>query len=119
MPYIITTKRPDERPSRVGHADDQRVTSRRAVATPEEATRVLRDAISRATRGLNTGATVRNDDDTPRTVGPLPDGTVIEVEHARWDHLREIALLAGFGPIVRDIGDGGQPIVDAYNAAQS
>jgi hypothetical protein len=90
MPYIITTRRPDGCQSRVGYADDMRVTSRRAVATLEEArwesVRIIQkvtghpepyerlhdqfDAYERTADGW----------DRTITIGPLPDGAVIEVE---------------------------------------
>ena len=49
-------------------------------------------------------------------IGPLPDGYVIEVHHLRWDELREL-LPARDTPIIREIGDAGQPLIDAYNDA--
>jgi hypothetical protein len=94
VPYIITTKRPNEMPSRVGFADDMRIVGKPvAVTTLDEA----REAVVATVMGA-----LRNDppDDyliaqrigeSGGTVGPLPDGTVIEVRRVGWDHFGQFA----------------------------
>jgi hypothetical protein len=126
MPYVITTNRQDERPSRVGYADDMRVISRRAVATLEEARRAVRTDLTQKHHVNPVGKHMRDisalfnhnmREHGKHTVGPLPDGTVIEVARVRWDVIREEALK--HQSIDRYPGDGGQPVIDAYNARES
>jgi hypothetical protein len=89
--------------------DDDRVT-RRAVATLDEAREALCDAI----HAVDPDATVFDIGGDGGSVGPLPDGTVIEV--APWTEIE----LATFTDLSMDqaltlpAGD----IIDAYNAAQ-
>lgn len=92
MPYVITTTTPD--PCVAYSTPRKPLVTRRAVATLDEAQRLVdnrreQDALnarpwSVAVRGLlNKGG---------GTIGPLPDGTVIEVEQITWPAL---ALSAG------------------------
>jgi hypothetical protein len=78
MPYIVTTKRPGYRPSRIGYLDDMRVVSRRAVATLEDARAAAQEACSGPDFMGPLEASLISE--SGGTVGPLPDGTVIEVE---------------------------------------
>jgi hypothetical protein len=117
MPYIITTKRPNECPSRVGFADDMRVTGRRAVATLEEARDGSIDIVRHA--GPPVGEYFEAEKIANRlpesggTVGPLPDGTLIEVERKTWKSLAEQVWEHGrdhYWPSEE------AEIIDAYNA---
>jgi hypothetical protein len=97
MPYIITTK------SRV------KVT-RRAVATLDEA----QDgcywiAVDHGTTSEGAASIAIPHDGG--TIGPLPDGTVIEVERV------SLAALAG-SPVAQYNARHTAEIIDAYNAAQ-
>lgn len=120
MPYIVTTRRPStlphgEHPHDYGYP--MTVVSRRAVATLEEARGVAMD--------------VSLDADSPRchrdamglpksggAVGPLPDGTMIEVEPVEWTELasddRRSAKWAE-----RGLFGAQNRIIVAYNAAQT
>jgi hypothetical protein len=112
MPYIVTTKRPAAGPTFV---------SRRAVATldgrycPQHG--LTRDEHCRASLGSDgQGAVFCQEATRPLpesggTVGPLPDGTVIEVEQARWIDLIHASTAT------TDSSD--QAILDAYNARQA
>jgi hypothetical protein len=120
MPYIITTA------NRRG-SDEQPwfTTSRRAVATLGEVERAIESALDAyyESRDDYSAADHREYrrllestwtwDDPGGTVGPLPDGTMIEVERVSWPELGERAGL-GYAHRAR----GGQTI-DAYNAAQA
>jgi hypothetical protein len=117
MPYIVTTKRQDQHFAEVAEYE-----SRRAVATLEEA----RQAAWRAHPlfGTTNGyAMMKARDeitlafpDSGGTVGPLPDGTVIEVKPISWDDLRDEIP----GPLPRAEGQTRQSaILDAYNARQA
>jgi hypothetical protein len=76
MPYIITTGY---------HALTQWIeTDRRAVATLDEASEIVIAAFESQFSGI---VNVSGIDESGGTIGPLPDGTVIEVEHASWDDL--------------------------------
>jgi hypothetical protein len=122
MPYIVTTR--ERHPSYVdSSAPFGRVLSRRAVATLDEAhdcaalvglgamandppdSRLLRQTIM--LRITEQGG----------TIGPLPDGTVIEVERATWADLRRAVgrepSAMPSNPKVR------ATTIDAYNAAQA
>jgi hypothetical protein len=129
MPYIVTTKRTV--PTDLGRDEvaDAGVLSRRAVATLEEA-RALAYA-----KALRRGSLAQMSDD-PRmfseqggTVGPLPDGTVIEVEQTTWVRLvmyirRDASPTGGrdgLRPVEASQGDAEaqREILDAYNARQT
>jgi hypothetical protein len=80
MPYIVTTHYPHRDEEEGGSAPDERT----AVATLEEAREAVAQTIN-AARVPNLHPAVAQYDALPEaggTVGPLPDGTVIEVRHA-------------------------------------
>jgi hypothetical protein len=108
MPYIVTTKRELEDDG-MGRAWFERV-SRHAVATLDEA----RETALRAVGERRDMYYCEMEDAVPEsggTVGPLPDGTVIEVEQARWIDLIHASTAT------TDSSD--QAILDAYNARQA
>jgi hypothetical protein len=87
MPYIVTTKRPDAQPYNPAHANIWRPVSRRAVATLDAARRACLGVLDAAHLQGSPVAVYRAAVDLPEsggTVGPLPDGTVIEVERVGW-----------------------------------
>lgn len=107
MPYIITTTH--------GERDMRwpRVT-RRAVATLDEA----REVAWQAAREHGADADTRRahgglKQATGGTIGPLPDGTVIEVTAVGWWRLGEQSGLPSYPAI-----DAYAKIIAAYNAAQ-
>jgi hypothetical protein len=116
-PYIVTTKRPHWS-GREPNPDPYGV-SRRAVATLEEdrvadALRPLRQTMGglawlnllNNVRGLKRGG----------TVGPLPDGTVIEVVPMDEEEMRVYASISE----VEDAYERPMPeLLDAYNARQA
>lgn len=125
MPYIITTHTPDE--AMAGTWYDQRIT-RRAVATLDQARDYLHERIgeSYATLPLDAdwnqthyAADAHADcvaDGTSRLpVGPLPDGTVIEVTpislQRLFDEMRHAMMLPSEAATEAEL-------IDAYNAAQ-
>lgn len=96
MPYIITTQWPSHDPSGKWHYI---VKSRRAVATLDEA----RQAVFPHALPESGG-----------TVGPLPDGTVIEVGPAS-----EREMLDVIGVKFAVTAHDSTSVIDAYNAAQT
>jgi len=117
MPYIITTRKYDD-----PYAPNPALLdiSRTAVATLDEARETVASIIDvgEATRGNLPGPSgdayqldaVRISADGG-TVGPLPDGTVIEVRPIGWDKLATLVPLSGRGQRDR--------IVAAYNAVHA
>jgi hypothetical protein len=111
MPYVITTGASWGK--NLGARDKYAVTSRRAVATLADARAAANDAIYRG-EGESDHAHhwqpfYVDADALPEhggRVGPLPDGTVIEVEPLDWRALRKWEHLP--------VADA----IDAYNAAQ-
>jgi len=83
MPYIITTERTDV----AAHGGTfQNVLSRIAVATLDEARRITaREYREHVHRFM--GFDTRWITESGGTIGPLPDGTVIEVRTAAWQDL--------------------------------
>jgi hypothetical protein len=110
MPYIVTTKRRGY--MGLGLVRSPRVVSRRAVATLEEAQGHV-DVVVQEVVGWNTdaGHVIGPDGGT---VGPLPDGTVIEVERIS---IAELARRAGI--TVPRAWHTRTYLVDAYNARQA
>lgn len=124
-PYIITTTTyPPGSPMPSGQ-------SRRAVATLEEAQRAARHEVSEsllrqpegvfeydgcgAWESAEANASVLPE--SGGTIGPLPDGTVIEVKPATW---REIAPRRESPGILADEQAAWQrQVIDAYNAREA
>lgn len=117
MPYILTTR---VDPYRDG--GPLAVHTRRAVATVDEARAIIRDHVVSA--GVPHGTTADPITNSGGTIGPLPDGTMIEVKRTTWRYLAELGHLTPARiRYVTDprYGDGSSyaaEIVDAYNAAQ-
>jgi hypothetical protein len=140
VPFIVTTKRPEptypkgeERAVNVLHP-----VSRRAVATLEDAQAYVSGLVSGMTTSAdNHGARKTAADqlwsmpESGGSVGPLPDGTVIEVECTTWASLDRAALIAEHGSTLdpvhhtdrsldcpeSQVGEARQAqILDAYNA---
>jgi cell division protein FtsX len=128
-PYIVTRKRPG---SYFAGREPQAL-SRRAVATLEEASRlseavVQRVAVERGENYLEAGYGKFGNDcfnlrtsEAGGTVGPLPDGTVIEVEQGPDEEqmLRDLREWVGmhYAPMGHD--DVARLWCDAYNARQA
>lgn len=120
MPYIITTK---PRPRLKWHGSCvPGVESRRAVATLEEA----QDAVPEMMHGrhnldvaaiASTAHALISLPDSGGTIGPLPDGTEIEVSPATWHDL--IDAIGGGIPQLPETPEERAEIIDAYNAVQS
>lgn len=86
MPYVITTTTPTGGESSLAVGKRTRV----AVATLEEARKAAARAIIADPTADGAIARTRECHTIPEsggTVGPLPDGTVIEVERAPWPHI--------------------------------
>lgn len=119
MPFTVTTTRPDALDAahhRLGIATEasSRVVSRRAVATLEEAQAWAHggmDMFYEAALAIP---------ETGGKVGPLPDGTVIEVEPVAWADLNEVTgeipMWSADRPITDDVAM--RRIIAAFNAAQ-
>jgi hypothetical protein len=126
-PYIVTTKRQlagrvnvptaDAGPQPFG-GERYRVLSRRAVATLDEAVQVIFTALD----GLKTHRRVRQMIEAG-PIGPLPDGTIIEVEATTWQALAEYGGLLSDGGLIyaaeRGSPDAQQRILDAWNTRQA
>lgn len=116
MPYVITTKTPA-----VTVSDEacMRVLSRHAVATLEEArAAILADLGDMNAIGGPEDELVGNVLDISEsggTVGPLPDGTVIEVEQIGWATLWQDVRP---DPPTDSPLWSEERIIDAYNARQ-
>jgi hypothetical protein len=125
MPYIVMTKRPDQ----AAHEDrfyedndDLVITSRRAVATLDETQQEVADLVGRLSHAHYAGGDWTGRKRTvdrlldaafylPEqggTVGPLPDGTVIEVERV------DDSYFDGFRPEMGSLDEA----IAAYNASQ-
>lgn len=114
MPYIITTHRHLDDPAAEFLPGAAPGVARRAVATLEEALKHARECVWLApnwgeTRTARHIAEVDGLPESGGTVGPLPDGTVIEVESVAWDVLRERADMTHYNA-------SDAAIIDAYNA---
>lgn len=92
MPYIVTTMP-------AGSAAHPERMARRAVATLEEARERAEDTVfdhlgperMPDDRPVEFATYARNLPEEGGTIGPLPDGTVIEVERVRWETFPEYA----------------------------
>lgn len=88
MPYIVTTKGPVRLPFR--DQDEMVIISRRAIATLADARKACLEMVRPAAREAARGPagspigdvclSLMRNDWSGGTVGPLPDGTLIEVE---------------------------------------
>lgn len=134
MPYIVTTKRRYHEGANRADGSPYLTVSRRAVATLEEARWFAQNPGWRY--GVSDGYTAAEGEDAAKvlraarslpesggTVGPLPDGTVIEVEQSTWFKVGD--ALYGAEPATRiawavQHADQGQPdstrwLIDAFN----
>lgn len=120
MPYIITAVTPSgwRTPDTF---DGVTRTTRRAVATLDEARAIVAQAYEDAHGHRHPAdlAYAYERIGSGGTIGPLPDGTVIEVKRVCWNWI--IAVADDLGIDTDAIyADGGDPaIIDAYNAAQA
>jgi len=134
MPYIVTTKAPTE-PDAYGRFKDAQADgrigplSRRAVATLDQARAYASEqVVQRSYRADDFNARAWGDLEQSAidiaehggTIGPLPDGTVIEVEQ-----VREAALYNAIRPSlccptcgIQRSHVSGSHLIDAYNAVQ-
>jgi hypothetical protein len=110
MPYIVTTKRTV--PTDLGRDEvaDAGVLSRRAVATLEA---ILQYGSDQGWRRATVRA-VASFPESGGTVGPLPDGTVIEVEPIAFSRLYDEVFTVGVDPPTTPT-----KLCDAYNARQA
>jgi hypothetical protein len=110
MPYVVTTKRPPLSFDPFNpRATPERV-SRRAVTTLEEA----RAAVITALVELAAPPTAFSIDESGGTIGPLPDGTLIEVERVHLSALYPKAMYGRAGEW-RDEAK----VIAAYNAREA
>ena len=110
MPYIITTT-PD--PIYAGRAQSfDAFPTRTAVATLDEAREIM-DPLD--VRPAETAIALTNDG----TVGPLPDGTVIEVRQASWFELRRMTGRAPGESLGADAQETRANVLAAFNGSQS
>lgn len=131
MPYIITTSEPFDAAVHVHRP----AFTRRAVATLDEAREKAESAVWSAPGYRSEGdfyldvARCRELPESGGTVGPLPDGTVIEVEATTWRKLAidawpGVSLIADTMTLLlaeAELGyrEAQQRILDAYNARQT
>jgi hypothetical protein len=109
-PYIVTTKRPPKPPSRTSHTVHG-AHSRRAVATLEEARQAVLLSIhdhavwSEWEEYVNTLSA--------GTIGPFPDGTIVQVERVDWPDLA--VQSASANPTNHEKSR----LIDAFNAREA
>jgi hypothetical protein len=109
VPYVMTTKRPYSREEvqalrgrgEHGPIANMITVSRRAVATLDaELPRLMREHGANGDWATSAVANLR---ESGGTVGPLPDGTVIEVERTLWSSLAdEVGAELRWDPPTRD-----------------
>lgn len=129
-PFIVATRRAveDDRTPlgrmvtrMMQHPDAGLAVSRCAVATLEEAHETAREACLYAPGSVETIAqAIREAFALPESggkVGPLPDGTVIEVERVEWSVLRLAIGMARIGELQKT-PEGAAEILAAYNARE-
>jgi hypothetical protein len=124
-PYIVTTKR---RKMAVMFPPRMDVVYRRAVATLEEreVTPKLREMLphEHPARLIAIAAEIARMPESGGTIGPLPDGTMIEVEQTNWLRLAEAAGIEEAHAYslaeaaTAGAEDAQREILDAYNARQ-
>lgn len=122
MPYLIITTYEND-PTAEFLPGAEPVQSRRAVATLDEVRkecyREIRDdqscqGVERARLTL----AVEHLTDLGGTVGPLPDGTVIEVEQVGWSEIGEAVGYVVHGEASMEHNEIHDLLIAAYNAAQ-
>ncbi len=120
MPYIVTSTKPEMADTLVPGQPWPRSVSRRAVATLDEARYAAAEAGRQAVdrqwvEGEHLRATLAAMElpEHGGTIGPLPGGTVIEVEQVTVFELWESAGRPCGAPPMDD-----SEIIDAFNAAQ-
>ena len=123
MPYIITTL-PEFQGDRANGAGFKQNVTRTAVATLDEARDVCWKALADVPRyGLQEAAinSAQVHDLTAEggTVGPLPDGTVIEVQAVCWNWIIGMADDAGIDTDAVHEDGGDLAILAAYNGAHA
>jgi len=113
MPYVITTHRHLDDPTAEFLPGALPGVSRRAVATLKEAIKSINDEIYHQEGELRADQSMMIDDlpEAGGSVGPLPDGTEIEVERPTGIEREQLRLRAGLSPRCTD-----QEWADAYNA---
>lgn len=120
-PYIVTAKRRwDDAATNTGGFS---VESRLAVATLDEARAFVGNEIADVAANTNRlypalDKQHRELSESGGTVGPFPDGTVIEVAPTTTDALREAVEISGYGSWP-DCDPSDDEIIYAYNAAQN
>jgi hypothetical protein len=137
MPYIVTTKQ-NPKPVLTRNESDTLVegprgpeydVSRRAVATLDEARKVVHDRVTEADvrlpatgmawRVMSYGEIIQAITEQGGTTGPLPDGTVIEVEPVSYAALCTPETGLNHVPAIRLVNEWDEgEIIAAYNAAQ-
>jgi len=119
MPYIITTATPLR--GEPVHEPLDRIT-RTAVATLEEAREACYDVLIKLDNDpapyFDAHFAVDNMDDSGGSVGPLPDGTVIEVRPTTWERVARDAGLETWRLVTDPAPVVGEQILAAFNAAQ-
>jgi len=128
MPYIITTHQSgltaEEVAREVAHnptGHGFRGYSRTAVATLDEALSDVSTIVCNLMAGENFGQyqdQFRAIGDSGGSVGPLPDGTVIEVQRATWERLTHDAGLPIWHLPIQPLPAERHRIIRAFNAAQ-
>lgn len=112
-PYIVTT-------TEIGPQGHDPIASRRAVATLDEAREGALTEIELGGHGVADFELLKRADTLPEsggTVGPLPDGTLIEVERVEY---RALCDCIGEEPLKAKLDGWTAPeLVDAFNARQS
>ena len=129
MPYIITTHQSgltaEEVAREVAHnptGHGFRGYSRTAVATLDEALSDVSTIVCNLMAGENFGQyqdQFRAIADSGGSVGPLPDGTTIEVRPVAWRDLIQTMLDAGednYPPLIWDTAEDRADILTAFNA---
>jgi hypothetical protein len=111
MPYIITTLHPwtdANEPAR-------RARTRTAVATDYEMRAVVRDHV--VASGRTIGTTADPVTNAGGSIGPLPDGTVIEVQQVSWNWIIGMADDRGINTDAVHEDGGDLAILAAFNGA--
>lgn len=121
MPYIIAITRPGKHLS--GMDEAEYAPSRRAVATLGEARTIAYDAIEERVAPIPDGVagftrSVDHLSEPGGTVGPLPDGTVIQVEPTTVSDIADTFSMDTFNAMNHD-GASEADWIDAFNAREA